>query len=268
MRLFMLLLVGLLYSQQLLAWGKTGHRVIGEIAEHYLSPSARLTVAELLIDEGLAEASTWADFMRSNQDEFWQKTATPWHYVTVPRGTSYADTGAPPQGDAITALQRFNATLTDAEAELEDRQLALRFIVHIVGDLHQPLHVGNGEDKGGNDFDVVYFDQPTNLHRVWDSQIIDNEKLSFSEKSAWLLEKISAADFRAWNNPDPLVWIAESAVWRDQLYPAEIRLKWNYDYQWLPVINQRLSQAGVRVAAYLNTLLVPAAAMQPPVAAE
>jgi hypothetical protein len=228
MRLFMLLLVGLLYSQQLLAWGKTGHRVIGEIAEHYLSPSARLTVAELLIDEGLAEASTWADFMRSNQDEFWQKTATPWHYVTVPR----------------------------------------RFIVHIVGDLHQPLHVGNGEDKGGNDFDVVYFDQPTNLHRVWDSQIIDNEKLSFSEKSAWLLEKISAADFRAWNNPDPLVWIAESAVWRDQLYPAEIRLKWNYDYQWLPVINQRLSQAGVRVAAYLNTLLVPAAAMQPPVAAE
>jgi len=260
MRVLILLLTMLVCSQQVVAWGKTGHRVIGQIAEHYLSTEADMAIAELLTSEGLAEASTWADFMRADPDEFWQQTANPWHYVTVPRGQQYAAVGAPDEGDAYTALQRFRTTLLDADAGREDKQLALRFIVHIIADLHQPLHVGNGTDRGGNDFEVVYFGQESNLHRVWDSQIIDHQKLSFSEMATWLQQKITAKQFHAWNNADVLVWIAESAELREQIYPADVRLSWEYDYRWLPAIRQRLSQAGVRTAAYLNALFAASAA--------
>ena len=223
MRAVFLLLTMLVCSQQSLAWGKTGHRVIGQIAEHYHSTQARLAMAELLVNEGLAEASTWADFMRANPYEFWQQIANTWHYVTVPPDQQYVDVGAPEEGDACTALQRFRTILLDADAGREDKRRALRFIVHIIADLHQPLHVGNGNDRGDNDFDVVYFDQESNLHRVWDSQIIDNTQLSFSEMAAWLQQKITVEQFRAWNNADALVWIAESAELREQIYPADVR---------------------------------------------
>ena len=92
----------ILFHHQAIAWGQTGHRVTGEIAEAYLSPQAAEAVANLLGSEDLAEASTWADEMRSNPSEFWQKTASPWHYVNVQLGEAYKT--APPEGDAVSAL--------------------------------------------------------------------------------------------------------------------------------------------------------------------
>ena len=135
--------------------------------------------------------------------------------------------------------------------------------MHIIADLHQPLHVGNGNDRGGNDFDVVCFGQQSNLHRVWDSQIIDQQKLSFSEMAAWLQQKITPEQYRHWNNEDALVWIAESAELREQIYPADVRLSWDYDYRWLPLIHKRLVQAGVRMAAYLNQIFASAVTESP-----
>ena len=122
-----------------LAWGPTGHRAIGELAQPLLDARAKAGVAAILErGESLAQASTWPDFMRSSPDPFWQKTAGPFHYVTVPSGKTYAEVGAPPEGDSVTALQRFSATVRDPKASRADKQLALRFIIHIVGDLHQP----------------------------------------------------------------------------------------------------------------------------------
>ncbi len=178
--------VALLLPAPAFAWGKTGHRVTGAIAEQYLSPEARGAVTELLGAETLAEASTYADEQRSNPSRFWQETASPWHYVTVPEGQSYAEAGAPEEGDAYTALTRFAETLRDPSASLEDKRLALRFAVHLVGDLHQPLHAGNGEDRGGNAVEVTWYGEPTNLHTVWDTKLIDAEQLSFTEWTARL----------------------------------------------------------------------------------
>ena len=189
---------------QALGWGSTAHRAAAGIAERYLSPEARLAIEDILERETLAEASTWPDFMRSAPSEFWQRTANPWHYVTVPEGKAYEEVGAPGQGDAYTALQGFSADLRAAETPPQDRALALRFIIHIIADLHQPLHVGNGTDRGGNDTRVTYFGQSTNLHRVWDSQLVDSEQLSYSEWIEWLDRKISREDFVAWR--DPVHW--------------------------------------------------------------
>lgn len=243
-----------------LAWGKTGHRVVGAIAQSYLTPQAAAGVKRIFGMETLAEASNWPDLMRSDPSEFWQHTASPWHYVTVPRGKIYGDTGAPPGGDAVTALKHFSAVVRDPEIALAEKKLALRFIAHIVGDLHQPLHAGNGTDKGGNDMKVTFNGRATNLHAVWDSGLVDDEQLSYSEMAAWLGARITPADVNRWSTTDPKIWIAESATLRDAIYPAngETNLSYRYVFDHTAQMELRLEQGGVRLAAYLNQLFATA----------
>jgi hypothetical protein len=234
------------------AWGPIGHRITGAIADENLSGVARAQVRLLLGNEDLAEAATWPDDMKSDPSEFWQKKASPWHYVTVREGDAYKPSDAPPEGDALTALPRFTATLRDPKASIEDKRLALRFIVHIIGDLHQPLHVGGGNDRGGNDFKVTWFGKESNLHSVWDSGLIEQRSLSYSEYTRWLSRKITPEDVVAWNVRDPLVWAAESIALRKTIYPANPQISWDYAYQHRGEIDDRLERAGVRIAAYLN----------------
>lgn len=236
------------------AWGPIGHRVTGALAQPLLSPKAVEAVQAILGTETLEEAATWPDEMRSDPAPFWQRTASPWHYVTVPGGETYAAVGAPEEGDALTALQQFARTLRDPAASLADQQLALRFTVHLVGDLHQPLHVGNGHDRGGNQVKVTFMGEETNLHSVWDSKLIEHRQLSYSELAAFLARRITPELQREWSTADPLVWIAESAAIRDTIYPEETALSWDYAYRFDPLVDQRLEQAGVRLAAYLNEL--------------
>lgn len=236
-----------------LAWGKTGHRVTGAIADQHLSGLTRAHLRELVGVETLAEASTWPDEMRANPDPFWQKTANPWHYVTV-GGFEYDR--APPEGDALEALRFFRRMLRDPNASLEHRQLALRFIVHLVGDLHQPLHNGRPGDRGGNEVKVKWFGRDTNLHAVWDSALVDDTGYSFSELAERLSRHSRSADVIAWWNPDPRDWVRESVQHRERIYPAagKTDLGYDYAYQHTPTVELRLKQAGVRLAAYLNQL--------------
>ena len=247
-----------------LAWGKTAHRVVAAIADTELSGLSRARVRQILGEgESLDEAANWPDEMRADPAPFWQKTASPWHYVTL-NGTSYDH--APPEGDALEALGRFSRILRDRNSSLADKQLALRFIVHLVGDLHQPLHAGKCCDKGGNDVKVTWFGKPTNLHAVWDAQIVDDEQLSFSELAAKLERHISDRELIAWWDTNPRDWVSESAAIRDTLYPPATpknpageaapvaELSYAYVHKFTPVMEQRLAQAGVRLAAYLNAI--------------
>jgi len=241
------------------AWGKTGHRVVAALADAQLSGLARAHVREILGVESLDEAATWPDDMRSAPIQFWQKTATPWHYVTL-NGIIYDR--APPEGDALEALNHFRATLQDPNASLADKQLALRFVVHLVGDLHQPLHVGKCCDKGGNDVKVKWFGRDLNLHSVWDSALVDEEQLSFTELAARLQRHTSSEDVLAWWDINPRDWVSESAQLRETVYPepntqnpkAPPELSYAYVYKFTPLMEQRLKQAGVRLAAYLNDI--------------
>jgi len=261
----------LLIPAPALAWGKTGHRVVAAIADTQLSGLARAHVEQILgSGESLDEAANWPDEMRSAPGPFWQKTATTWHYVTL-NGIIYDH--APPEGDALEALSRFSKVLQDPNAGLTDKQLALRFIVHLVGDLHQPLHVGKCCDKGGNDVKVTWFGKPTNLHAVWDSQLVEDEQLSFTELAAKLERHINPEDVVKWWDINPRDWISESAEIRDTVYPTKAEmprpakgkkvkkgeavlpdLSYSYVYRFTPVMERRLSQGGVRLAAYLNAL--------------
>lgn len=253
-RIISVLLLCAIWSPELLAWGQTGHRVVGAIADSYLTDETRQQIQLILGKESLARASTWPDEMRSNPDPFWKKNSGPWHYVTVPKGKNYADIKTPKWGDAVTALTKFRGTILNPNASLEDKQLALRFIIHIVGDLHQPLHAGDGTDRGGNDFKVEFFWEDTNLHSVWDSRLIDKQQLSYSEWTDWLLDSITEQERKTWNSTDPLVWIQESTEMRDRIYPDKKEINWQYAYDHLPTVRVRLKQAGVRLGDYLNEL--------------
>jgi hypothetical protein len=250
----LLLAVALLAASPALAWGQTGHRVTGAIADGFLGPKARAGMLEILGTESAAEASTWPDFMRSSPDSFWQKTASPWHYVTVPPGRTYDQVGPPPEGDALTALARFSATVRNPKAPLAERQLALRFIIHIVGDLSQPLHVGNGKDRGGNQVKVSFFGKPTNLHSVWDNDLIDSEGLAYSEWRAWLVAAATPEQLRSWSSADPKQWVADSAAERDRVYPAGTELGYAYIFEHRDRLRRQLTKGGLRMAAYLNAL--------------
>ena len=234
-----------------LAWGKTGHRVVAALADRQLSGLAHAQVREILGVESLDEAATWPDDMRSNPDVFWKKTASPWHYVTVD-GVTYDH--APPEGDALQALIFFRKLVADPRSNPAHRALALRFIVHIVGDLHQPLHVGRPGDRGGNEVKVKWFGKDTNLHAVWDTSLVDEEGLSFTELAAKLARHTSDADLIAWWDPNPKDWISESAQIRERIYPDKPELSYDYVYQQTPTMELRLKQGGVRLAAYLNEL--------------
>jgi hypothetical protein len=246
------------------AWGPTGHRVTATIAEHNVNGRTRAKIAAILGPEGLAEAATWPDEQRSNPVPFWQESASPLHYVTLPRGAAIETLVHPPEGDAATALAQFAAVLRDPMASREDKALALRFTVHLVGDLHMPLHVGFPGDRGGNDVKVLWFDMPTNLHWVWDEGMILRQQLSYSEYAARLESRITPADTISWWDANPDTWMAESAELRGRIYPATgpelgmgtlespVLLGFSYNWQWTPTVEQRLEQAGIRVAAYLD----------------
>ena len=241
------------------AWGKTGHRVVAAIADAQLSGLARAHVKEILGQaESLDEAANWPDEMRSHPSPFWQKTSTPWHYVTL-NGIIYDH--APPEGDALEALNKYSAILRDPNASLAAKQLALRFVVHLVGDIHQPLHVGKCCDRGGNDIKVKWFGRDLNLHSVWDSALVDEQQLSFTEMTAKLQRHTSNADVIAWWDINPRDWMSESAQIRETIYPRPSNdpkkvpeLSYSYVYQNTPIMERRLKQAGVRLAAYLNAL--------------
>ena len=246
------------------AWGPTGHRISAEIAESNVSGKTRAEITQILGSERLSEGSTWPDEQRSNPAPFWQDEAGPWHYVTLPDGTPAEALAHPPEGDAATALERFTAVLRDDDASREDKALALRFIVHIVSDLHMPLHVGNGTDRGGNDVVVEWFDERTNLHWVWDEGMIVRQQLSYSEYTARLTLRMTPQDTLGWWSADPEVWMAESAELRDTIYPEygpqvgfgtrdiPAMLGYDYHWRWMPVAERRLSQSGIRLAAYLD----------------
>jgi len=246
-----------IFSHYSFAFGQTGHRITGEIASHYLSENSKQAIAKIIGNESLAEASTYVDEMKSNPSEFWKKTTSNYHYVTVPKGTEYDSSSANKKHDSVYALKKYSKILRDAKASQKDKSLALKFIVHIIGDLHQPLHSGNGTDRGGNDFKVKFFWKDSNLHRVWDSGMIDKQQLSYTEWTMHLNRLITEEDVKRWSSIKPTNWIAESVVMRDTIYPQVSgdnipELSWDYRYKHLPTLKTRLKQGGVRIALFLN----------------
>lgn len=248
----MRLLPLVLLAAPALAWGPTGHRVVALVAQDHLSRPALAEIETLLDGETMAEASTWADDVR--EQRAWRQSA-PWHYVNIPDGKTYEHSRKNRRGDVLRAIERFRRDLANRRNSPAKRANALRFLIHFVADLHQPLHVGRAEDRGGNTIEVTWFGQPSNLHRVWDSQIISRRRIRFQRWAA-SLERPSPSQVAAWTDSGPLDWAAESQALRPQVYRiGDGNLGERYDRENLPIVRKRLLQAGVRLAAFLEKAL-------------
>jgi len=249
------LMLLLIAPSSVLAWGANGHRIVGRIAANHLTAEAAVAVTSLLGVEGLDQAATWADDIRN--DPNWQpplKNPSPWHYISIDDGETLETTVRNPDGDVLEAIERFSAVLRDPQATRPAKQEALRFVIHFVGDVHQPLHVGRRADRGGNDVEVTLFGDKTNLHSVWDSGLIESEKLSFSELAAFI-DRPTLGEVRTWQGSPPGDWVRESKAERDRIYKiGDGKLGYQYAFDHMPLIKRRLVQAGVRLAGLLNSI--------------
>ncbi len=247
----LLLVVFVSYSLAAFSWGATGHRATGFVAEQYLTGKTRKELKRVLGQESLAMVSTWMDEIRS--DSTYNPTAD-WHWVTIPDGMNYQQAEKNKSGDILATIDRLLSELKSRKLSLKQEQEGLKMLVHLVGDLHMPLHVGRGDDRGGNDVRVKWFRSDSNLHRVWDSDMIDDTKLSFTEL-ALSLEKPDAETVKELQKTNHYDWAYESMSYRPQVYAVgDGNLGYRYSYQNFHIVRLRLMQAGVRLAGLLNDI--------------
>lgn len=248
-----------------LAWGYDAHRITAEIAEQFLEPETARQVHALLAIENvatLAEVSTWADEIRTQRPE-----TRPWHYVNIPvqpparTSDDYDAVRDCPQDDCVVAkIKEFGRVLADRQAPERQRLEALKYIVHFVADVHQPLHASDDHDRGGNNVPIIFVGYPTNLHAVWDSGIIaravKGDERGYALK---LVREITPAEREQWSQGDPVSWANEShRIAVDAIYgelPHSGLLPAGYQNKALPVVNTQLERAGVRLGNVLNAFL-------------
>ncbi len=236
------------------AWGPKGHRAIALLAEQRLEPAAAIAVRNLIGPESLVDVSTWADAIRSDPD--WSR-AGPWHYVNIPDGQTYERSRKNPRGDAYSKLKEFVETLRSGTATKEEKAIALKWVTHLVGDLHMPLHVGRDEDRGGNDIEGLWFGRETNAHQIWDSHLIDATDYSFSELAESIDRRISVS-IEPGPVPDFDLWMEESLAYRDRAYALpepNFAGTYRYIFENLGLAEQRIKQGGLRLALTLNYAL-------------
>jgi hypothetical protein len=232
-------------------WSKTGHRVVGEVAEQHLSKKAKRAIEDLLEGESLAAVANFGDEIKS--DRAYRKFSA-WHYVNIPFGKTYEEIEKNEYGDLVQGVNTCLEIIKDENSSKEDKAFYLKFLVHLIGDLHQPMHVGRGEDKGGNDIQLQWFGSGTNLHRVWDSNMINENGMSFTELATEYPE-MSKEQIKFLQSGSLLDWVEESHLLAEKVYasvePGE-KLSYRYSYDWWDTAADQLQKGGVRLAAVLN----------------
>ncbi len=247
-------------SSPALAFGPSGHRVAGHVAAQHLCTQTRQALVPLLAGMSLAEAGLWPDTIRRQPG--WEHTR-PWHFINVADHASVARAARRNPDNVLAALARFEQELGDESLPTGRRGIALRFVVHFVVDLHQPLHVGRAEDRGGNLVPVRVAGRETNLHALWDGEPLRVPGGSGPRERARSLPGPDPGEARRWQAASPVAWARESQALRAQVYgftrgrePAA--LPQAYLAAARSTVDRRLVQAGVRLAGRLNALLGPA----------
>ncbi len=242
------------------AWGPKGHRLAAALAHSELSPQARTEVARLLrgeADPTLAGVSNWADDLREHDPDLGKRSAR-WHYVNLAEDScTYDATKHCPDGDCvIEAIVRQRALLADRAQPDAVRAQALKFLVHFVGDAHQPLHAGYARDRGGNTIQIQLDGQGSNLHRLWDSEVIASANISERRYLPYLQRMPLPREARTGIN-DPAAWAKASCriVLRNGFYPQRPKIEPAYFTQWRPTAETQLRIAGHRLAKLLNDAL-------------
>jgi hypothetical protein len=241
-----------------LAWGHEGHQIIALIAEHYMTDSAKAKATALLDGSGIDVIASWADDYRRDHRE-----TAPWHYIDCPLAEPKIDMARDCQhGDCVVAkTEEFLNTLRDPATTQAAKAEALKFVVHFVGDLHQPLHDEDNSDKGGNTRYVVFERHPDNLHWVWDTGLLEHINRDPAALAAELESRITPQDQAEWQKGSIEDWVmeghrlAQTIAYGDLSNDNPAPITPEYERQAEPVIELQLEKAGVRLAHLLNDAL-------------
>ena len=234
-------------------WGKTGHRVTGEIANNYLSKKAKKEINKLLDGYSLAYVSNFGDEIKSD-NKF--RKFSPWHYVNFPFDSTYEAHPKSDKGDLIVGIQTCIDVLKNETSSKEDKVFYLKLLVHLIGDLHQPMHIGLAADKGGNDFQVRWFNGGTNIHAVWDTKMIESYGMSYTEFTS-TAKKLSKEELKKIQGGTVIDWMYEGRALCKEVYKGvEVgdKLRYRYSYDHMGEVLDQLQKTGIRLAVVLNDI--------------
>lgn len=255
MKRITLLLLLLCISISASAWGPKGHDAVAYIAEKHLSKKTRKKVQEVLDGHSLVYYANWMD-NASHTDEY-AHTKT-WHYVNVDANEeSYAASVKEPKGDVVTAINDIVAALKSGELTLEEEQSNLKMLIHLVGDMHCPMHAGYKSDRGGNGTQVKYFGSSKKLHSVWDSEIVESAHRWSYQEWQEQVDRASKKEVRAMAQGTPNDWIEETVVLSRNVYensPRGVNLSYDYVAMYAPIIEEQFLKGGIRLAKLLEEI--------------
>ncbi|HMC02432.1 MAG TPA: S1/P1 nuclease, partial [Flavobacteriaceae bacterium] len=234
-------------------WGSTGHRVVGEIADQYLKGKTKRQIKRLLKSKSLAFVSTFADEIKSDRryNEFYT-----WHYINMPLESDYENSKKNPAGDLVTGIEYCKTVIKDKNSSDDDKAFYLKLLIHLIGDLHQPMHIGLEEDKGGNDFKLQWFYKDSNLHRVWDSEMIESYGMGYNEL-AENADVLSKQQVKAIQEGSIVDWVNETHILTRKVYESaeqDENLRYRYSYLFFDTVRSQLQISGIRLAKVLNDL--------------
>jgi hypothetical protein len=234
-------------------WGATGHRTIGQIADGYLKGKTKRKIEKLLDGQSLAMVSTFGDDIKSDKryNDFYT-----WHFVNMPLDVDYPLSEKNPEGDLVTGIEKCKMVILDENASKEDKAFYLKLLVHFMGDLHQPMHVGRKEDKGGNTIKVTWFGSQTNLHSVWDSKMINQFDMSYTEL-AENSPQITKNEVKEIQSGTLIDWVSDTQKFSIEVYNSateDEKLGYDYMYQYFGLTQTQLQKGGIRLAKVLNEL--------------
>lgn len=242
------------------AWGTTGHRVIAEIAENNLSCRAKMKLKKLIGKQKLAYWANWPDFIKSDTTGVWKHTEQ-WHYVNISPQNGFQnferELKLQKSPNLYTEIKNLEAKLKDRKLPKQERETALRFLIHMMGDLAQPMHVGRAEDLGGNRIQLKFFGDNTNLHSLWDSKLVDFQKYSYTE-FAEVLDIRSRKEIKEIQNSTLEYWFYDSAVQANRIYANTVAgnsYAYDYNYKFNALLERQLLYGGLRLAKVLNEVL-------------
>ena len=253
------ILLTVLPMREGLAWGPTGHRVVGIIAEMNLDPLILKTIRKDFNIKHLANVANWADEIKRREHK-----PDVLHYTNIAVGHRlYNQERDCPRKRCVTEkIKEYENILVDPGSSRKARKEAFKFLVHLVADVHQPMHLGNEKDRGGNDIAVYYKNKPTNLHRVWDHDLIFLNGKSRLQFARQLNQSITLESKKQWAGGTPDDWSNESrALVLDFGYALRFlrgrELSQDYIREGQAIVEERLQRAGIRLAEMLNRLLNP-----------
>jgi len=244
----------LLLSAPGYSWDKKGHDITAAIAQRHLSKKTKAQINELLDGKSIIYWAPWMDDASNSPQYKYSKT---WHYFDIEDGGSVATTERSPKGDILTAIPAQIQTLKDKTSSREERQLALKFLVHLMGDLHQPMHMGRPGDYGGNTIKVNYFSREYSLHSLWDGGVISRAHDWSHTEWAEEVDVISSSAEKAILVGSFDDWAMESHGVAIDIYngtSTEEKLSFDYTAKWTSTLELQLLRGGIRLAAILNDI--------------